>query len=117
MREVEVNSQTVAKSNQSYLPMSSSQNHSQSYLSSLPMSTSHNQSQSNLTKLRLGDNIDNLDDNGFPIKQGFKHKALSDQYVISYTIASGKVTKLQVNNAANGQLVIDTSLARWEDKR
>ena len=74
-------------------------------------------SYTNLNKLRLGDNIDNLDDNGFPIKDGFKHKALNDQYVISYTIASGKVTKLQVNNAANGQLVIDTSLTRWEDKR
>lgn len=46
-----------------------------------------------------------------------KRKAVHDLFVLSYAVSgSGRVTKLQVNNAANGQIIIETNLKQWEDK-
>ena len=81
------------------------------------ISRSQFQSSPNLSKTKFHDIGDNIDDFGFPIKEGFRHKAFNDQFVISYTVTSGKISKLQVSNAANGQMVIDTNLSRWDDKK
>ncbi|KAJ3342765.1 hypothetical protein HDU91_000489, partial [Kappamyces sp. JEL0680] len=49
------------------------------------------------------------------VREHFKQKAILEQFVISYNVAGGKVTKLQVN-MANGAVAMEVNLKRWEDK-
>lgn len=47
-------------------------------------------------------------------KELLKSKMM-EHFVISYTVSNGKVTKLQVNGAQGG-LVMEINLKKWEEK-
>jgi hypothetical protein len=49
------------------------------------------------------------------IKDVLKQQAALEQFVLAYTVTSGKVVKMQVNTP-NGVLVLDVNLKKWEEK-